>query len=94
MEKNITINETLGPYTLHQHIGSGCITDVRLGMKDGKSYAIKIFKEDQDYGKFTNELIANEQISGHPHIKIINEFKIDGIHRGLDGKESYKTYIV
>ncbi|SPN78966.1 Serine/Threonine protein kinase [Brazilian cedratvirus IHUMI] len=57
-----------GSYTLGKLLGKGEYAEVRVGKKDGQSYAIKKFTKVSNYGIESPQEIALTLQSSHPHI--------------------------
>jgi serine/threonine protein kinase len=68
-----------GPYTLAETLGEGTQGTVRVGVKDGVRYAIKKFKEEQDFGVSGAQEISLLLQAQHPHIiKACDRFRLFG----------------
>ena len=91
---------TLGDYALGRKLGSGQFSKVKVGMKEGKEYAVKYMPRTNDLlrNKTCLELVFNEskimlQLD-HANIVKLYEFSESGVLRKANGKELAVLYLV
>jgi hypothetical protein len=84
---------TIGHFKLYKHLGSGKLSDVHLGKDlDDNWFAIKIFKEGQDFLKFNKDIMALDKIK-HENVTTMHSFEIDANYTDEFGKEGFRTFL-
>ena len=91
--KDCSCHASMGPFKLYSHLGSGKLSDCYLGKSnDDQWFAIKIFKEGQDFLKYNKDIVALDKIK-HENVIRLEGFEIDSDYTDEFGKEGFRTFL-